>query len=455
MALILAPAHARTGLASSALLLALSACVQVSEAHGESAEESRARAATPEDEPELEPASGEGEPEPEPEPESEAEPEPLEVEIEVEVGGTGSSDPVPVSAEAEVEVEAQAAPTLDSRMVPRQAIETAARTVSWRELETPAINDLDWLYLARGALGRSPQGFVERDDAGALRLLPELELPEGELQGSWPKAAWVVESRTRTLVEGGRETLVVEHRLFGYDGWKAQAKADWRPRTHRGEQWWALDEGSVRVGWDSGVLVREGSRIYRLGSVVPNPKVGQRMGKRVLDVFETAGGELYNVSQRPDGVYVQVHCSGWPCVEAKARKLPEGERWRFGIQVPRQRHSATMAASVDVDGVAAHHLLHFEAGGWKLESLVREPRGLWSGVEGGLWMVTGQELWFRDSRGAWFVVEGPEEAAEVRGFSVAMTADGRELLLATKVADTLRVFATAAEPSPSPGPSDG
>jgi hypothetical protein len=166
-----------------------------------------------------------------------------------------------------------------------------------------------------------------------------------------------------------------------------------------------------------------------------------RMGKLLLDTFETNSGALYTVSQRPTGVHVQGHCVDLECVKANAKKLPFGSEWSFSTQVPRQRKSLTIVARADIEGTPGHYLLHFEIGGWKLETLDRAPTGVWGDAEGGLWAQLGDLLWYRSPSGAWLEVALPSGTQKL---SAAVREDGSELWIAANVDGQSRVYATAA-----------
>jgi hypothetical protein len=219
----------------------------------------------------------------------------------------------------------------------------------------------------------------------------------------------------------------------------------WVAQPYHGKQRFIGEPLAVRKGWQIGLLIRENSTLTRLGSIRPAPDIGMRMGKLLLDTFETTSGELYTVSQRPTGVHVQGDCPDLECVKQAAKKLPYGTAWSFSIQVPRQRKSLTIAARVEIDGAPANYLLHFEVGGWKLESIDHAPTGLWANGEGGLWATLGAALWYRSPGGEWFEVALPEGATD---FTATLHEDASELWIATSAGDASRVYATPAVLSP-------
>jgi hypothetical protein len=86
-------------------------------------------------------------------------------------------------------------------------------------------------------------------------------------------------------------------------------------------------------------------------------------------------------------------------------------------------------------------LLHFEVGGWELESLERPPSGLWANIQGGLWAEIGDALWYRSANGDWFDVALPDGATEL---SAALLENASELWISACVDGQTRVYATAA-----------
>ena len=132
-------------------------------------------------------------------------------------------------------------------------------------------------------------------------------------------------------------------------------------------------------------------------------------------------------------------------------RLPLGTQWSFMQPVTRQQHSISSVAEVRTGESVQPHLLHYEAGGWKLESITDVPRGLWPTKDGGLWTMVGEQLLHRDPNGGWREVVLPEGATSV---SAAMRGDSSELWIAANIADTTVVFGTAANaqsPPAAPG----
>src|SRR5690606_33325202 len=100
-------------------------------------------------------------------------------------------------------------------------------------------------------------------------------------------------------------------------------------------------------------------------------------------------------------MYAVTECEDADCVAQKSVQLPFGADWSFALQVPRQRHSVSLAGVAKHEGSEKPHLLHYETGGWKLEALTAAASGLWPTKDGGLWTMTGSELLHRDPDGGW------------------------------------------------------
>jgi hypothetical protein len=318
-------------------------------------------------------------------------------------------------------------------------------SVPWREVVTfaePSLSDLRFIPVASGLVARSSAGVHELDDAGHLVLRPGLTVPEGTLLGHWPDDVWSIE--TKSAAPNGEAQPRFEYHVQRFDPKQQQ----WTTQPYHGKDHWIGEPLAVRKGWQAGLLIREGSRLTRVGSIEPAPDVGMRMGKLLLDTFETNSGQLYTVSQRPTGVHVQGDCPDLECVKRTAKKLPFGTEWTFSMQVPRQRKSLTIAARVDIEGSPTNYLLHFEIGGWKLETLDRAPSGLWANAEGGLWAQLGEALWYRSPGGDWVDVALPEGAGE---WSAALLEDGSELWIAATIDGQTRVYATSANVSSPSG----
>ncbi|NVB36870.1 hypothetical protein G6O69_03450 [Pseudenhygromyxa sp. WMMC2535] len=307
-----------------------------------------------------------------------------------------------------------------------QGVSPAPVTPTWTEIAS-LDEPVDLRYVAAGVIGRAGEVYVERDKSGALVQRPDLEIPAGELIGYWPKDAYLVQ---RELSEGGEPRL----RVLAFNGVNK-----WKALAYEGKLRFVDHGQEFQKGWRAGLLVRDGASLERLGSTRSISRLGPRMGREVLEVIESASGELYHLSRRPTGVHAQQQCGTRSCVEERSKKLPYGTQWRFGLQVPRLRNSLSLVASFEVDDTVAHHLLHYETGGWKLEALVFEPKGLWPARDGGLWVLVGGKLLHRDRQGAWFEVALPEGAGD---FSVAVTPKLDELWLAASVGGREVVYST-------------
>jgi hypothetical protein len=325
-------------------------------------------------------------------------------------------------------------PTFEPTAVPGTSVTPTPSSVAWREVSKFA-EPLEFIYVASGVIARSSAGIHERTVDGHLQLRSKITPPEGVLVGHWPEDVWSIETTLAAPTTEGQPRF--EYRVLRFDPLTQQ----WVAQPYHGQERWIGEPLAVRKGWQAGVLIRESSTLTRAGSHKPPPHIGMRMGKLLLDTFESNSGQLYTVSQRPTGVHVQGDCSDLACVKSTAKKLPFGIEWSFSIQVPRQRKSLTIAARVDIEGTPAHYLLHFETGGWKLESLDLAPTGLWANAEGGLWAKLGEALWYRSPGGDWFDIALPEGTDE---FSAALLEDASELWIAVNVGGQARVYATTA-----------
>lgn len=327
---------------------------------------------------------------------------------------------------------------IDPTDIPVTLALASPASVQWREVSgfaDPSLSDLAFLHTASGIVARSTAGIHELDANGQLVLQPGLTLPEGALLGHWPADVWSVETTVAAPSSDGQPQF--EYHVQRFDPKQRQ----WVPQPYHGKDRWIGEPLAVRKGWLAGLLIRDSSTLTRVGSLKPAPDIGMRMGKLLLDTFETNSGQLYTISQRPTGVHVQGDCPDLECVKQSSKKLPFGTKWRFSMQVPRQRKSLTIAAQVDIEGTPAHYLLHFEIGGWKLETLDRAPTGLWADGDGGLWAQLGDALWHRSSSGEWLDVALPEG---IERFTAAVREDPSELWIAAKVDGQARVYVTSA-----------
>ncbi len=320
--------------------------------------------------------------------------------------------------------------------VPVKSISLTPKTVEWRERERLADANLELVTVATGVVARSPAGVYTLDDDEHLVVRPGLTLPEQPLLGHWPSDVWYVEAAPIAPDADGQPR-------FNYQLFQLDHELQWSPKKYGRRLRWSGPALAIRKGWLGGVLVREGSSLTRIGNRKDAPKVGIRMGKVVLDVVESSSGRLYNISLRPNGIYVQQACFTQTCVEDHAKKLPFGSEWSFATQIPRQRHSLSMLTSVEVDGAVSPQLLHYETGGWSLETLVHEPTGMWPTADGGLWLLVRDELRYRTPQGEWFAIAAPKGAGKL---SVAIDTDLTTLWVATRIANQAVLFTTPASP---------
>jgi hypothetical protein len=205
-------------------------------------------------------------------------------------------------------------------------------------------------------------------------------------------------------------------------------------------------EVEVRKGWKGGLLVVEYDEFVRLAGGVADPKPAVFKGDRISTFVETRAGEIYTISGTDDALYVQRDCQDQACIDANAAPLPFGPSWSFAIQVPRQRHSVSLTATRGGD-MSKEFLLHYEKGGWKLETMPALARGLWPSKDGGLWALLGSELWHRDPDGGWRNIAVPEGAQSI---SAAMLLDQSELWIAALIGGQPKVFSTHANAQDPP-----
>lgn len=330
-----------------------------------------------------------------------------------------------------------------------QTITATPTTVAWREVARPA-EATTFVPLIRGVLAKSAGGYSDVDDSGALVLRPEIEAPPFPVLGVWPDNAWYVETRTRVDPRDRSMTQIKEMRLM-----RLRGKKRWVPQEYKYEQRF-LDEGQqVQIGGSAGLIVSHEGTLTRLADNAVDPVLGLDRGGTLVAFFETRAGEIYTIRQ-PPGVelngplYAQRDCADQACVDREAVKLPLGNQWSFTKPVTRQQHSVSAVAEARVDAGVQAHLLHYEAGGWKLESVASAPVGLWPTKDGGLWTMVGEQLLHRDPKGMWRAVALPEGATSV---TAAMRGDSSELWISATVGDAAVVYATAANAQTPPAPA--
>jgi hypothetical protein len=365
----------------------------------------------------------------EPQPQPQVEPTPVASPSESDTAGeTGDAQELPVEDDV---IEIAGEGKRDRNLVPVEPVTLTPAEVTWREMTRLPEADFELLGVASGIVGRSSSGIHEFEK-DKLVIRPELTVPDVQLLGHWPSDVWYVVATPLPANADGRP-------MFEYEAFRLDRDRQWVAQKYKKKLRFSGE--ALHKGWHAGMLIREGSSLGRIGSRKNPPRIGMRMGKIVLDTIESASGRLYNVSQRPNGIYVQEACFTQSCVEDNARKLPPGGEWSFATQIPRERNSFSMVATVKVEGVMSHQLLHYERGGWSLEPLDRLPSGMWPADDGGLWIAIGSELRHRTSKGAWYAIALPEGAGK---FTAAMRADLRELWIASTIGEETVVFATAA-----------
>jgi hypothetical protein len=308
----------------------------------------------------------------------------------------------------------------------------------WREAAAPS-ESISFVNLSGGVLGQGGSGYYDLNDSGQLTLRPEIERPAAPLIGYWPDNVWYVEIRTKDdnpFVEDDRgDEDPNEIRLM-----RLRNGARWVPQEYQGEQRWEENGEDFRIGNKGGLLVSSDGVFTRVAGGTDDPSGGWLRGY-LIEFVETGSGKIYSISKDGERVFVQRDCADQACSDENAIALPFGGDWVFPLQVPRQRHSVSLAANVTQEGAQKHHVLHYETGGWKLESLRAAASGLWPSKDGGLWARVGEQLWHRDPEGGWRNIGLPERATDV---SVAMRADQTELWIAATIDGKPVVFATHA-----------
>ncbi|MBK8716679.1 MAG: hypothetical protein KBB21_02000 [Nannocystaceae bacterium] len=348
-------------------------------------------------------------------------------------------------------------------MLATETITSTPTTVSWREVARPEAS-VELEPVTRGVLARSSLGFFDVDSNGALVLRKEIEAPKGPVLGIWPDNAWVIERRTREHKDdrsGDEDRQIRLVRLRG--------KKRWVPQEYHYEQRFDDRGEDFAMGAKIGMLVKHGcdagyndqgtppadcnpNALTRVADSPEDPEMGASVGGELTGFFETRGGEIYTARVLNDAVYLQRDCADAACVAANVRRLPDGRWWSFERPIARQKHSVSVVATL-AGTPARSHVLHYEASGWKLESLDAAPKGLWPLDDGGLWTQVGDTVLHRDPAGSWRTIELPDGASAP---SIAVSGDGNEVWLAAQVGGTAVVFATPAraqQPAPTPTPA--
>jgi hypothetical protein len=337
------------------------------------------------------------------------------------------------------------APATAPAEVPVQAVAPSRTTVTWREVARPA-EPLTFVPLIRGVLAKSASGYSDVDAGGVLVLRPEIEAPTAPVLGVWPDNAWFIETRIKIDIHDRAESQIRQIRLM-----RLRGKRRWVPQTYNGEQRFEDDGERFQIGGTGGLIVESHGTLTRLADNAIDPTMGQDVGGELVAFFETKSGKVYPVRRKDEALHVQSYCEDPGCVALQAVKLPLGTQWAFTQPVTRQQHSISAVATVRTGEQDLPHLLHYEAGGWKLESIAAAPAGLWPTRDGGLWTIVGAQLLHRDPAGGWREVALPDGATSP---TAAMGGDFKELWIAATVADMTVVFGTAANaqsPPPAPG----
>ncbi len=322
------------------------------------------------------------------------------------------------------------------------AVSATDATAPWREVVRPA-DAVVFEPVMRGVIGSSPSGYYDVDDAGALVLRKEIEAPQSVLMGWWPDNAWHIETRIKTIPGDRSDEEIRQIRLMRLRGNKR-----WVPQEYNFAQRFDDNGEQFHIGGKGGMLVMDAyGSVTRVAGTAPDPEIGESKGGTLTGFFETKSGRLYTVHEVDGAQWVQTDCVDQACVAANAIKLPLGTYWEFSGSVPRQNHSVSAVATAQVHGNAEPHLLHYETGGWKLESVTAAPVALWPTKDGGLWTRVADDLLHRDPDGAWRKVGLPEGTST---YSVALRGDLSELWIAADVGGKTVVYATHANAQSRP-----
>ncbi len=334
-----------------------------------------------------------------------------------------AGDPVPTPAPVPVE----------PGIVPVTEVSAVDANVVWRDVQSfPEAVDL--IPVTRGLLGTSSSGYYTMTDGGTLASAA-IEAAEADVIGYWPDNAWFVRVIELKPERGDRSGEIKRQIML----MRLRSGKRWVPQEYGFEQRFDDAGQDFRVGNKGGLIVADNGIFTRVAGGDEDPVGGKCRGS-LRDFVETRSGKLYTVCQDTD-LFVQTECEDDACVAENAVKLPLGTSWKFTQQVPRQRHSVTLAGTVMVDEVEKPHLLHYETGGWRLESLAVAPKAMWPTKDGGLWILSGDSLMHRDPEGIWRKIALPAGATELSG---AMADDHSEFFLAARVDGTAKLFATPA-----------
>lgn len=343
---------------------------------------------------------------------------------------SGGGVPTPVAVD-------RPAPVLAAAVV-----KPSAMLVPWRQV-AKRTELLRLEPLIAGVLGHSKAGYHDIDDNGDLVLRRAIEAPASPIVGYWPKNAWNIETRIKTIKGDRSGEEIRQIRLM-----RLRGNRRWVPQEYNYEQRFDDDGERFAIGGKGGLLVESDGSLTRVAGQAPDPEVGAHQPGALVGFFETRSGRLYTAYRHDDTVYVHKDCADQACVAANNNALPHGAYWAFSGSVPRQRHSVSTVAEVRVDEQPVVHVLHYETGGWKLEAMPEAVGAMWPTRDGGLWARVGQAVWHRDPDGLWHEIELPEGATEV---TVAMRRDQSELWISATGTDGPFVAAThanAQDPAP-------
>ena len=312
-----------------------------------------------------------------------------------------------------------------------------AGTRSWTEVASPAAGLSFVMTLDAGVLGKAGASW-QQGAAGALSAVSMDRDPVLPILGRWPDDAWYVESRTKEEDDFD----YIELRLM-----KLRGGNRWVPQSYgpNGDQWFhpgTEDEVEPHISAVTGMLVYNDSLsdMTRVAGKSGDPELGSSKGD-AYDFFETGRGKIYLISSDYQGTWAQTDCEDEDCVDAVAERFPAGS-WSFGRRVARGRYAVSVLATNN----GRTYILHQrgKAGGWVLDELPAgesAPAGMWASDEGGLWILTGDHLRWRDTDSAWHEIALP---AGIKGISGAVSADRRELWLAGQVGGGTKVYVTNA-----------
>ena len=137
------------------------------------------------------------------------------------------------------------------------------------------------------------------------------------------------------------------------------------------------------------------------------PKVGLRMGKLVLDAIETSSGRLYNLSLRPNGVYVQPACLDQRSSRTRPRNSRSAATGASPIGIPSSATASQSWPPSRSTTSSRPSCSTMRPAGFDSRPSSPAPTGLWPTADGGLWLLVQDQLRYRSARGEWFAVPSP------------------------------------------------